>query len=189
MREFQLSRCMLQGKDYLLSQIAYGAALTIEGLKPSSLVSLHLRDEGWDTYKDEVCASLELDHFVLRKGKRNLQVLFFRNQVLSSHLACKENGDFLRLLGYTHPEDLEQSLRRLKDQFQEGCPHEIGVFLGIPLPDILGFMQHKGAHCLFCGYWKVYHNPERMKDLFSRFDEARAHVVNKLVSQGLCLET
>ena len=35
-------------------------------------------------------------------------------------------------------------------------PHEIGIFLGYPLADVVGFIEHQGHDYVYCGYWKVY---------------------------------
>lgn len=39
-------------------------------------------------------------------------------------------------------------------------PHEIGLFLGYPLGDVIGFIENHGQNCLCSGVWKVYTNPE-----------------------------
>ena len=35
-------------------------------------------------------------------------------------------------------------------------PHEIGVFLGYPLEDVVGFIRHRGKCFTCCGCWKSY---------------------------------
>lgn len=52
-------------------------------------------------------------------------------------------------------------------------PHEIGVFLGIPLGDIMGFIANKGKNYIFNHYWKVYQNPLTAKKIFASFDQAK----------------
>jgi hypothetical protein len=65
------------------------------------------------------------------------------------------------------------ALADLKARYQEGCPHEIGTFLGIPLPDILSFIDNGGKKAIADGYWKVYHDPGRKLELFARYQEAK----------------
>ena len=40
----------------------------------------------------------------------------------------------------------------------DGFPHEIGLFLGYPVEDVLGFIENAGQNCKCCGCWKVYCN-------------------------------
>lgn len=57
------------------------------------------------------------------------------------------------------------------DEF--GFPHEIGVFLGYPLDDVKGFIQHKGKNCKCTGIWKVYGDEGQAVRAFARFDKCR----------------
>ena len=52
-------------------------------------------------------------------------------------------------------------------------PHEIGLFLGYPVQDVLQYVATGGIGCLFCGYWKVYAEPEKARLLFSRYNECK----------------
>ena len=51
-----------------------------------------------------------------------------------------------------------------------GIPHEIGVFLGYPLEDVVGFIRNRGRNYTCCGYWKAYGDPEAAQ---KRFDQYR----------------
>ena len=48
-------------------------------------------------------------------------------------------------------------------------PHEIGVFLGYPLADVIGFIQNRGKNFTACGYWKVYTDPTAAQAEFDRY--------------------
>ena len=48
-------------------------------------------------------------------------------------------------------------------------PHEIGVFLGYPLADVIGFIQNRGKNFTACGYWKVYTDPTAAQAEFARY--------------------
>ena len=61
-------------------------------------------------------------------------------------------------------------------------PHEIGIFLNYPLEDVRGFIEHKGQDSLFCGYWKVYHDPEKAKLTFWTYDKAKDCAVNEFLA-------
>ncbi|WP_242987400.1 DUF3793 family protein [Anaerobacterium chartisolvens] len=104
-------------------------------------------------------------------------MLFYRRRTLLRYINKKECRRFLYDMGYGEGMDLDECLMQLKQRFEHLCPHEIGVFLGIPVEDIKGFIQHKGEKSLMCSkYWKVYKNPRRSLSLFNTYDRAMAFV-------------
>ena len=64
----------------------------------------------------------------------------------------------------------------------EAFPHEIGLFLGYPLEDVIGFCRHKGEGCKLCGYWKVYGDVESARKSFALFDRCRELLFSHLLS-------
>lgn len=71
----------------------------------------------------------------------------------------------------------------LKNRYtQFNCPHELGVFLGFPLNDVMDFMNCKDKKCLSCGYWLVYNNLQEAKETFNRYDKVKEHTVNYILS-------
>ena len=55
-----------------------------------------------------------------------------------------------------------------------GFPHEIGLFLGYPPEDVIGFIRNRGRNCLCSGCWKAYANPAEARRTFARYDKCRA---------------
>lgn len=68
---------------------------------------------------------------------------------------------------------VDACLERLKGRLTEyACfPHEIGIFLGYPLEDVVGFIAHKGKDCKLCGIWKVYGNVSEAGKLFQKLQK------------------
>jgi len=60
------------------------------------------------------------------------------------------------------------------------CPHEVGIFLGIPVKDVEAFIDCNGKQCILCGYWKVYHDREKALKVFESYDKTRENVVRLL---------
>ena len=60
---------------------------------------------------------------------------------------------------------LEQLAHRLRTQPE--FPHEIGVFLGYPLRDVIGFIENRGRNFTCCGFWKSYGDPVEMQVCFA----------------------
>lgn len=93
-----------------------------------------------------------------------------------SHLEkdLKQTGvmELIANYGYTDFQ-IDACLSHLKERlFEYDCfPHEIGVFLGYPLADVIGFIKHKGKDCKCCGLWKVYCNEYETRKLFEKLQK------------------
>lgn len=180
-----------EGKSHLLTMIFYLAAPTLALKKPSSLISFSRNSHNlytlWEMYKDDVTRRVGIKYIELRKTKENILVLFYNPIVLNNTLFRKRHRDFLSGYGYRDAEDLSQHLELLKKSFAFGFPHEIGIFLGIPLEDVQGFIENRGKKCLVNKYWKVYHNQERARRIFLSYDNARRDMMVSLEKQYLKL--
>lgn len=88
------------------------------------------------------------------------------------------DGEACRLLesrGYTslHPERcIVQLIQRLRGE--EDFPHEIGLFLGYPPEDVMGFMENKAGQCKCAGCWKVYGDPCKAEKIFAQYKKCTA---------------
>ncbi len=51
----------------------------------------------------------------------------------------------------------------------EEFPHEIGLFLGYPPEDVLGFIENRAENFKCVGCWKVYSDAERAEKLFKKY--------------------
>jgi hypothetical protein len=74
-----------------------------------------------------------------------------------------------------------------KSRFQSLCPfpHEIGLFLGYPVDDVLGFVKYRGRRYKLRGFWKVYGDVEQAKNDFCRYELCREAVRARLQKGGL----
>jgi len=116
--------------------------------------------------------------------KRELTLVYDR-AMLENHLNAPEVWGYLMVQGYPMYSDFDVIIRHLKRRMIEsgGFPHEIGVFLGYPLVDVLGFIKNNGQNCKLCGYWKVYGDAIEAKDQFDAFTKVRADLCEK-IGQG-----
>lgn len=135
----------------------------------------------------QIAHKLGLACFVLTHVKKRVTLLLYRTDKLTAYLSQADVFAFLQEMGYAEMDLLEQ-LRHFRTRYQAYLeknaefPHEMGLFLGYPVADVRGFIQNKGEHFLYTGYWKVYENPEEKKDLFQRFEEAREYLVRRVLS-------
>jgi hypothetical protein len=112
-----------------------------------------------------------------------LLVLLYDKIHLEETLSCGATRLFLVELGYPAVFSMPYILHRLKTRFSgSDFPHEVGLFLGYPLEDVTGFVQHKGQNYKLCGYWKVYGDVEKAKRLFRQYDLCRECMEQYIVS-------
>ncbi|MFX4261757.1 DUF3793 family protein [Pelotomaculum propionicicum] len=175
----------MQGKDYLAAIISFGAAPTIKGRKPSSLIAFSGRRKNlfalWHCYKQEICLEFNLEYCELKDGAEIAIVLFYRRKMLERYLGNSRNLDFLNSLGYQEAVTLDEKLQLLKSRFALTCTHEVGIFLGFPVEDVKGFIENKGKNYLLSRYWKVYRNRERAELLFRIYDEATLDAASAVI--------
>lgn len=168
-------------------KLAFHCAPTLAGLKPANLVSI--RREEWAAMREGIARSGRIflgRQVYFRKlacCEKRVLLLVYRRDLLEKRLALPGNRRILERYGYAPDQGLEGRLGRLAARIgqAESFPHEIGVFLGYPPEDVLGFIQHQGRnHCL-CGCWKVYGNSAEAKKLFSVYEHARCFFCQRVL--------
>ncbi|MEE1242944.1 DUF3793 family protein [Frisingicoccus sp.] len=157
-------------------KIADQCAPVLAGVKPSNILILD------NKHLSSVVRTLEgtgLSWRCLYAGDEKNIWLLYRKEMLSEIVFGEEQMELLRKFGYTQ-ETLEHMLTRFGQRFRQyknekdiSFPHEMGVFLGYPMADVKGFIQHEGRNYLYCGYWKVYENVEATKELFKIYEDVR----------------
>ena len=74
---------------------------------------------------------------------------------------------------------------RLKND--DEFPHEIGLFLGYPPEDVLGFIKNGAENCKRLGCWKVYGDEENALKTFKKYEKC-TEIYSKLWNNGRSLE-
>lgn len=170
-------------EEYLIDY----CSATLAGLKPGSLFNYpfvcreELADqlETWNQALGEKGISLQ----VLRQGTRTALIYMCRRTQLCQTLSQPPVTAFLYRLGYVQT-DVDEMLLRLKGRMKrQTFPHEIGVFLGYPLGDVMGFMKNEGKNCKCTGCWKVYGDEIQARACFARLDGCR-NAYRRLWRQG-----
>ncbi len=166
--------------------IANQCAPVLTDVKPSNLLILASEEEEAFLQMDELPG---ISRLCLYEGRQKSTWLLYRKDRLESALVWPQTGDFLKLYGYdAFQENLDQKLARLQDRFagyKEGrmpFPHEMGVFLGYPLGDVKGFIEHHGKDYLCSGYWKVYQNEQKAKSTFQLYQSVRDAVLQLIMA-------
>ena len=163
--------------DYTL---AFHCAPAIAGVKPSNLISL--KKPVWMKMRRNLGAMArplgvrDVFFYRLAECSQRVLLLVYNRKLLTAHLTRPENRVLLESYGYK-TEGLTPGLMlaRLANRIRENgeYPHEIGVFLGYPAGDVRGFIENGGKDFSLSGYWKVYGDPRRAKEIFSAYDQVR----------------
>lgn len=166
--------------------IAYHCAPALAGIKPANIFSCRKSDH--PALRGELCSlNSELNKKgiyleILREcGKRALVMLYRKNK-LKERLSDAEISKLLEGFGYPKNADIGLMIETLRNRVtdSEEFPHEIGAFLGYPIGDIYGFMNHKNENCLYTGYWRVYGDVEKCKECFRRYDVCRDAILKRI---------
>ena len=90
---------------------------------------------------------------VLRKTRDKALVYVYRANELARALRNDGVRRLLKSCGYARF-DVSGALETLNLRLNDtnAFPHEIGVFLGYPLEDVLRFIENGGRNCLACGW-------------------------------------
>lgn len=149
-------------------------APTLAGMKPGSIFCFN--HSPLEVSRQKVCQwnkqlapfGLTVQILLERPSSSSVIVFVYRHNRLEQMLSDDAYQSFLAQAGYerTNLDDLlEQLAQRLRTQPE--FPHEIGVFLGYPLRDVIGFIKNHGRNFTCCGFWKSYGDPAEMQVCFA----------------------
>ena len=156
--------------------IAYYCAPALAGIKPANIASCSKKqfmnlNSGLEKLNGELNRKDIFIEILCECEKRALLIVYRRN-----------------IRGYPEEGTAAEYLTVLRAKLRgSGFPHEIGVFLGYPLCDIYGFINHRDKGCLLVGEWKVYHNADEAEKMFGRFKKCRKALVKNVAEKGKSL--
>lgn len=161
---------------------------TLASLKTASLFSLEFssRRELNDALREwnRRLSDKGVAMIALRETENRALIYVFRKSKLRKALCCPKIKRFLRESGYVCT-NIGAALSTLRAHLTEleDFPHEVGIFLGYPLDDVIGFIENKGHNCKFTGCWKVYCNECEAARTFALFKKCEAAYL-RLWNQG-----
>lgn len=176
--------------QYTLDQLfATHCAPALAGVAPANLISLRGRDfphleEELRKYHRAFARRGVCFHTLCSCANHEL-ILVYRPQLLAQ--AFKRDGveEMLTACGYDLSQSVEEILAHLAQRVRLSAsfPHEIGIFLGYPLEDVVGFIANKGQNFKLCGPWKVYGDVTEAQKCFTRIQRV-SQKVRERVDQG-----
>ena len=171
---------------HLVHRIVRCTAATIAGRKPATLMNISNDNGGlldaWDCHNADIFSRSEIDYYELKRTDKNAIVLFFNQNQLDELLRNESVNKFLSECGY-ESDSIEHALSMLRRRYATvGCPPEIGVFLGIPLKDVKGFMGLNSLRHTKYGMWRIYGDPAVSEKRMNEYRSARNMIRRRLIS-------
>lgn len=166
-------------------KLAFHTAPTLLGIKCASLISLTTSEFELEKHSEQFnrkAVSKGLKSRILCScGSRTLMLIYNEKQ-LEKRLSDVSARSLLRKCGYGDELSLDEYIERLAVRIRGSSdfPHEIGIFLGYPLEDVVGFIENKGENFKFCGCWKVYGCEESARRTFANYDKCRNFLRRRL---------
>lgn len=167
-------------------QMALQCAPVIKGIKISNLFHLQECEE---KHFRQLLKKSHLHFCYMSNNKGRITYLVFRQNELEEYLNQKEVRDFLKREGY-QSFSLGKILRRFRERYEayvsgetDMFPHEIGLVLGYPVDDVIGFIEHKGQGYLYSGYWKVYSHVDEKISIFESYENAKEEMIQLIAAK------
>lgn len=171
------------------TQMALQCAPLFMGIKISNMliVDLDNNERVRDTFRGTA-----VSFHILSASANKTYFLVYDKEKLQHYLYKEENQKLLGSLGY-RAYDLASILMELTERYQDYMqrlkpfPHELGLLLGYPIEDVMGFIDNHGQKPLYTGYWKVYDNLSEKLLLFDQYQNAKERLI-RLVAQGMSIK-
>ena len=125
-----------------------------------------------------------MELLILKREENAMLIYVCRRTQLAKDLERPGAKELLERYGYTDT-SVDGAIERLRMRLASaaGFPHEIGLFLGYPVEDVLGFIENAGQNCKCCGCWKVYCNECEAVRTFARYKKCR-DIYKRLWQEG-----
>lgn len=112
-----------------------------------------------------------------------VRILFYQPETLNKALLDRRNRKFLIQQGYPETYDMDLYLDHLIKKMSDcSFPHEIGVFLGYPLKDVIGFMGDKRLKHAKTRGWRIYGDPRVSDAKYDAICEAKCEIKTMLLT-------
>ena len=161
---------------------------TLASLKTANLINVPVDDSADLIFSIErlnnELSDRGVELILLRRLSDSALIYVCRKSNLRCDLSQKGVSEFLAEYGYNNL-DVDYCIDRLKYRLSSAShfPHEIGLFLGYPLGDVIGFIDNAGQNSMCTGCWKVYCNQCDAIKTFAKFNKCKK-VYTKLWLQG-----
>ncbi|WP_026659963.1 DUF3793 family protein [Butyrivibrio sp. AC2005] len=165
---------------------------TLAGLKTGNLFTVECDDK--DKFNEEVrefnsrLSSKGIRMIPVKYSKGYVLIYLYRPAYLKRDFANEEVCRILKEKGYSY-NNADLCVAQLAKHLAKDTtfPHEIGLFLGYPVADVLGFMRSPDEGVKYTGFWKVYGDEDAALKTFEKYKKC-TEVYSKAHNNGRSLE-
>lgn len=180
----------MKNKEYIENFLVYNTSLVIAGVKPAVTITIKKNNkkiyDNWKQFGKDFIENIKLKSIELRESDNSIILMIYDEEIIKKEVLNKDNMKFLINLGYSYEAEIEDYINTLKSRYEKyHCPHELGLFLGIPFEDVKDFMECTTKKCLLCGYWKVYNNSRQAKIIFNQYNKVKEYTMRSMLKGNL----
>jgi hypothetical protein len=159
-------------------------APVLTGAKPAEILSFP-NDEKHGERLDNIKSCIMLSSKLLYKEfsicTKCTKLFIYHKNALNETLSDKRNNRFLIEQGYPLAYKLDEYIDVLMSKMYKGIiPDEIGIFLGYPVKDVIGFMGHASLKLTKVNGWRIYGDPRISDKRYNDFMEAKEAIKKML---------
>ena len=171
--------CDNKSNSIYIKRILEMIGAVILGSKPAEIINV----PGNDDVKKEKLTQIEsffsncskITYRIITTHDGGKRVLFINEKSMEKVLSNKKCVNFLKFVGYPYEYKLSAYMNELVVRLQsEEFPHEIGIFLGYPLKDVLGFMGYGKYELVEVRNWRIYGDKEISYKVYDNFMRDKA---------------
>lgn len=171
--------CENKSNSIYIKRILEMIGAVILGSKPAEIINIPGSSEEKEVKLAQIesffsnCSKVTYRMITTHDGGK--RVLFINEKSMEKVLSNKRCVNFLKFVGYSSDYELNDYINELVFRLQsEEFPHEIGVFLGYPLKDVLGFMGYGKKELVEIRNWRIYGDKEASYEVYNSFMKDKA---------------
>ena len=162
----------------------------ILGSKPSEILNISLKDKDKKSKLNDINSFFsncsKLTYNVINISDGGIRIIFINKISLSNVLNNKKCLNFLKFIGYPSEYNIDNYINILINKLNsKDFPHEIGIFLGYPLKDVVGFMGYGNYKFCKTRYWRVYGDESISDKICNTFINDRSKMKSLLENKSL----
>ncbi len=171
------------------ARLALQCAPLLTGIKVATILIINKADKERTL---RIFKNSAISYYVLYESITRVSFFFYHREELLSYLHHEPVAKTMKMLGY-HNDNLPEILNKFSKRYgrymklKELFPHEMGLLLGYPVKDVLGFINNRGENFLYIGYWKVYGDVTKALETFEKYNRAKESVM-QMLSQGVSIQ-
>ena len=162
----------------------------ILGSKPAEILNLSSKDMNKESKLNDIKSFFsncsKLTYNVINISDGGIRIIFINKISLSNVLNNKKCLNFLKFIGYPSEYNIDNYINILINKLKsKDFPHEIGIFLGYPLKDVVGFMGYGNYKFCKTRYWRVYGDESISDKICNTFINDRSKMKSLLENKSL----